>query len=527
MSIPSLIVILLLASPAGDTEPPALPERPPWESIDPQPAPGTEASLFTIDVLLRRAEWMLDRTSRESVLRAAELYRFALQLDSSSAEARTGTARAMTTWHLRRWSEDDSLLDRAVAEGRRAVAAAESDPRAHAALAYALMASEAWDEAREAADRAWSLRSKGTPIWVSSVYAQSLLARGDRESALRVTEEALALRADLAALHGLHAQVLLEMERYGDSITPLNRALLLEPDYAPAMIRMAYARDRMGQHEFAGSILSRVNRRFPEEKPRAYLLMAASLMGRQKYDTALQGLGEIRFKSGRGLGEGTRLYLMAVCNERLGEAGKARELYSQVTKEYPLASFGSFTGRSATVASYEALAQMALAEDDLGEAGRLLEQALQLDRPSIDLFLTLSRVYGEHKLEAEAEEVLARAASTDFGVGSSGRKVEIYVAWARLIRSGAADTPPAERFGRTLEALHRHREALLATGNTAWYVEAARACALMRAEEEGIGWLRSAIEAGYRHLDWIAADPEMASLSRHPSFKTLRLPEVP
>jgi len=254
VSFPSLIVLLLLASPAGDTEPPAPPESLPWESVDPQPAVAPETSLFTIDVLLRRAEWMLDRTSRESVLRAAELYRFALQLDASSAEARAGTARAMTTWYLRRWTEDDSLVDRAVAEARHAVALAESDPRTHAALAYALMAAEAWDEAREAADRAWSLHSTATPLWVTSVYAQSLLARGDREAALHVTEEALALRADLAALHGLHAQILLEMERFGDAITPLKRALLLEPDYAPAMIRMAYARDRMGQHELAGSM---------------------------------------------------------------------------------------------------------------------------------------------------------------------------------------------------------------------------------------------------------------------------------
>ncbi len=93
------MIAAILALSAADPAP-AAPKVPPLpmadEILEPERAPAPDPYLLTLGVLLPRAERMLERTTRESVQRAAELYRFALQIDASSAEARAGTARAMT-----------------------------------------------------------------------------------------------------------------------------------------------------------------------------------------------------------------------------------------------------------------------------------------------------------------------------------------------------------------------------------------------------------------------------------------------
>ncbi|HXI04622.1 MAG TPA: tetratricopeptide repeat protein [Candidatus Saccharimonadales bacterium] len=517
--IPALLI--LLATAAAPQEPPAAPP----ERRDPIPETTelleADPFLLPIDVLLDRAERMLDRTNRESAERAAELYRFALKIDPNSALAHAGTARTMTVWYLRRWKEDDALIDQAVAEGRKAVSLDGNDARTHAALAYALMAAEGGEEIHSEADAAWALRTESTPTWVMAVYAQSLLARDDREGALKIADEALLKRPDRAQLHSLRAQVLIEMKNYPEALLSLRRAYLLEPDYAPALLRMAWVYDRLGNNKRSADIFKRVTTKFPEEKARGYMLMASSLMQRKQYARALTGLTQVEFKTDRGLGEGTRLYLIALCQEKMGQVDQAKESYRKVIHDHPLSSFGSFSGRSVPVAAYEALARIALDQDQLPEAARLLEEAIELPHPKIDLFVKLAHVYEEHHLDDDARSILARGAGTDFGPGTAGPKMEILVAWARSVRRDPKGSSP-ERFAPVLEALRAETQALLATENWSWYIEAARACALLDAPDEGITWLRRAVEKGYDHLDWIRQDDEMKPLSLDKGFADLQ-----
>ena len=500
------------------------------ESVDERPArprlieeanpEEADPWLFPIEVLLSRAERLLDRTNRESTDRAAELYGFALKIDPASSEALRGRARTSIIRYARRWEPDEALLESALVDARRAAAIRGDDARSQAVLAFALLAHDDLEGSFDAADEAWKLRDDETPTWVDAIYAQTLLARWDREAALSVIDDAVRRRPDRAALHALRGAALIELERYGEAIPSLQRARLLEPDLAPALLRLGFARERMGDRAGAATIYEMVSREHPEEKGRAYILMAVSLIAIGDYDRALAGLASISLPAERGLGEGTRLYLVGLCHEKAGRTDLAREAYERVVKEHPLASFGSPTGGSASVAAYEALARIALSEERLPEAARLLEEALQLKLPSVEVFLKLARVYEEHGLPDEAAHVLARGARTEFGTRLAGPKLQIFLAWARLL--GGLKAPPA-RDGKAeaLDALAAHGGAIEATGNEAWFLDAARASLLLGSPDGALGWLRKAVALGYRQLDWIPADAEMKSIERHPGYATL------
>ena len=488
----------------------------PEDQVLPRPDPY----LFSLEVLLNRAERMLDRTNRESTKRAAELYRFALQIDSRSAQAHAGRARTLVVQFSRRWDATDALPVQAEEAARKAVEISPEGPGPQAALAYALMALEEWEEAHAAADRAWSLRTEDGPTWIDGIYSQSLLARWERDKALEVATRALERRPDRAALHALRGSILIELRQYPDAIESLQRAYLLEPGFGPALLRLGYAHERMGRHSDAAHLYKKVSDAYPEEKSRAYIMMAATLIGRKNYDSALKGLEGLEVGLERGLGEGTRLFLMALCHEKSGNTARAEELYARVARNHPLASLGSIPSRSAAVAAYEALARIALEQDRLPDAARLLEEALGQKRTTIDLFLQLSRVYREHDLHEEAAGILARGAATDFGPRLAGPKLRILLDWARLLKSTAAPGA-APSTQPPLEALEREVEAILATGNEAWFLDAARVGALLEAPDVGIAWLKRAVALGYRHLDWIRADEEMGSLARHPEFGRL------
>lgn len=510
-------LLILLSVCHATAQEPELPPSPPAE----EPAlPAPEPFILEIEVLLDRAERLLDRTDRESVELASEMYGFALEIDPASPRALAGQARTQVVRYTRRWEVSEELLDSALESARRASELAPGDPGAHAALAWVLMAREDWDAAVDSADRAWTLRQESTPTWVDAVYAQSLLARWEREGALDVVHAALLRRPDRAALHALEGSILIELQRYADAILPLQRARLLEPEYAPALLRMGYARDRMGDHRMAALIYGKVVGQNPEEKGRVYLLRAVSLMGQGSYARALGGLERVTLPASRGLGEGTRLYFMAQCHERLGHLDAAERLYRDVIRDHPLSSFGSPTAGSAAVAAYESLARIALDRERLPEAARLLEEALELDRPTVDLYLNLADVHLQHGLPEQASRILARGASADLGRRLAGPKLRIFQQWGRLLESHEIPGAAVHR-DEALNALQAHASAVRATGSEVWFVEAARASLLLGSADRALQWLREAVDLGYRKLEWIPEDPEMGVLSEHPQFTEL------
>ena len=527
LSTAAAVVLLFLPSPApAGTEDPSssAPERRPGkkppEEMDAGTAPDPgEPPLLSSAELVLRGERLLDEPGKISIGDAWDLFKAALVVEPYNGAAFAGMARATAIKYSRRWDEDDGLVDRALDLARKGVIASPDDARSHAALAAIALIAEDGDTAYDEADRAWSLKNAATPAWVRETYAQSLIARGDHKSALSVLEELRPTQPGRYQTWFLEGTAHLEMGDLDEAVLCFRRANLLAPEFPAALLLMARVYDRMGRRDYASQLYARVKTGFAEESGRVLVLMSASLVGRHKYAEAMEGLDKIRFHTKRGLGEGTTIYLRALCLDKLGRTEEAIPLYRKVTEEFPAASYGAVTSENLASAAYEALARIELDRGRQEEAVRLMEEALSKPRPTLSLFTRLASVYSEYKLHAEAVRVLKRAGEIDFGPRRAGLKATIYVVWARESKALTRGVLPPQDL---LEALDRDAGAIRARGDIADFLEAARACALAGDNGRALSWMKLAVDRGYRRLDWVSGDAEMASLASDKGFDDLR-----
>lgn len=477
-------------------------------------------SLLPASELVLRGERLLDEPDRGSVNAAAAIFKAALEVDPGNGPALAGSARVAAVRYSRRWEEDDALVDRALDLARQATLSSPDDARAHAALAAVSLVAEDGATAYDEADRAWSLRTAQTPAWVREAYAHSLIVRGDHKGALVVLEELRAAEPARYQTWYLQGIAHLEMANLAEALLAFRRSNILSPDYPPALLQMARVYDRMERRDYAAQIYAQVKSRFPEETGRVFVRMAASLISRGKYLEALDGIDQARFKTKRGLGEGTVVYLKALCFDRLGRTEEAAALYRKVTQDYPDASYGSLAAESLASTSYEALARINLEGGRQEEAVRLMGEAMSKQRPTLSLFTGLADVYSDYRLHAEAIEVLKRASAIDFGPRRAGLKASLYVAWAREAKAlgDAAPGPPAD----LLDALDRDAASIGARGDIADFLEAARACVLAGDTARALSWMKLATDHGYRQLDWVSGDADLAPLARERGFEELR-----
>lgn len=498
-------------------------ERPRRPVAQDESLPAPESFIST-EALIARGNALLDQAGRGAVNLASEMFGRALEIDPNSADAAIGNARIAVLRYTRRWVEDDDLVDLAARQARLAVEARPDDAGARAALAAAMLIAEDAAGAIDEAERAWSLRREDTPPWVTEIYAQVLIARGDPEEALRILDEARPAHPERFQNYHLTGNAHLEAGRLDEANASFRRALLLDPNFTPALLQLAYTADRAQNMNVASQTYMDIVRRFPEEKGRVSLRLASSLVSRARYAEALSTLEPIDIKTRRGLGAGTVAYLKAVCLEKTGRKDEARTLYRTVVDDYPRASYGTLAGPGLASASFEALARMDLADGRQEEAVRLMEEALGRERTSVQIYLTLARVYTDYGLHDEAARILERGSRVDFGPRQTGTKAVLYVAWARALRSKGSSSDSA-RAAEVLQALEKDTAALLDRGEVVHLLEAARACALLGEPAKGVEWIRRAMERGYATIDWVKDDPEMAPLSREPGFAALRKPQ--
>jgi len=466
-----------------------------------------------------RAEKLLDEPEKAAVDAAIALLEAARTVNPTDGVVLAGLARATVIRFVRRWDEDDARVDQAADLARKAVIAAPDDGRTHAALALAAMIAADRATAFDEADRAWKLGAASNPPWVHEAYAQSLIARGDAPEALRILSdlrEAVPARYQTYQMEGAAH---LDLGHLDDALLAFRRANLLAPNFPGALVQLALVCDRLGRRDYAAHLYRQIGERFPEQGPAVLVRMAVSLVSRGKFAEAQSGLAKAEFKTRRGLGQGTVVYLKALCADRMGHSEDAAALYRSVISDFPDASYGGVTSESLAASSYEALARLELKAGRQEEAVELMERALGLPRPGLSLFTGLAAVYSEYGLTADAAEVLSRGALVDFGPRSAGIKAGLYVHWARAAKAvGDAGKSAAG----VMPALERDAPAIRRHGDVASFLEAARACAISGERSRALDWLREAVAQGYSKLDWIGADPEMGSLTGEKGFAELR-----
>jgi TolB-like protein len=196
-------------------------------------------NLSAFDHLLRGNHALARRG--DSIKKAIEFYRRAIELDPECAAAYAGIAIAegMSVWDLSTY--DDSPLDRAYEHGKRALELDGSDYRSHAAFGEATRQMGQHSVARQHLERAMALNPNSTQVL--GYWAMLLAYTGDKEGAVETYHRAI--RLDPFSGEYVRKEILAEtyymMRRYEDSIEALKSMLKLPIFYVHQQIAIAYA----------------------------------------------------------------------------------------------------------------------------------------------------------------------------------------------------------------------------------------------------------------------------------------------
>ncbi len=508
LSIPSLLLmILILAAPGepGTVEPSG--------EIDVDPAPEPEIGAAA---LCARGETRIEDGSKEALLHGRSLFELAVALHPGESCAHAGLSRVLASTYQRHIDPDDATLQLAVREAEEAVRLSPGSALAHAALATALMSDLRPDEAADHAEIALEL----DPDSVAALQAIALvrLAGQSRASARQAADRALELRPDLPALHLLDGNLhLLDRNPLG-AIAAYRRALLMSPDLLPAAFQQAAAYEHAGDYRTAAALFERLLEEHPEEQTAIiHLYMGQSLMQRQSWQAALAVLKRADFKTSKGVCNGTVLHLEAICLERIGRTAEAIETHKSIIRDWPGATRSFIDPGRLVFDSYIALGRLYLAEGNREGAVRIMEEGAERPGASLELLLTLARLYDEYRLYAEAFRLLEHAVAREPSARNAGEILAAHVLWARI----AAKSGDPERSRAVAASLHARSEAIARLADFSLDMEMARAFSIAGDVEGSLDAIERAVRGGYTYLGWLAEDSEFEPIRGTERYRRL------
>jgi len=468
-----------------------------------------------VEALCGRGEHLLEDTSRASNQAARDVFTLSIEKYPDAVCGHAGLSRALAAAYLRRFEEDDALIDRSLEEAR---AALKIDPKSaigQTALAGALLIDLKAEDAAASGDAALVLAPDSVPALQAAAVTR--LAVGRTEEARQAIVKALSLRPDLPASYHTLGNIQLMAGLRVDAVDSYRNALRLAPDLTPAALQVAAAYDQMGNFIAAGQILRDFLRDYPEESARAYLYTAYSSMGRNSWKTALAALDKASFKTRRGISDGTVLYLKGRCYEHLGRVEEARAAFRKVIEEWPDATL-SFNDTERLISpSYEALGRLHLEAHETDQAQVVMEEGIARTGASLDLYLRLARLYEDYGMPDRATALLEQAVARDMGPRNAGPLLDSYLLWARLA-SKASDRAALDRLTRRLQ---EQAPRLASLNDYVHDLGAMRAFSLAGHGEEALAILQRGVKAGYAQVGWVASDPDLAALRATEGFRRL------
>ena len=279
-----------------------------------------------------------------------ELYREALRLDGTSAEAHYNLALALG--QLGRHAEKRAALEEAVAL-KPGLYQARND------LGLAYLAEGRLAEAREAFGKALELN----PDFAEAANNLGFLLaqQGHSADAIALFRRAVALRPDYARAHLNHGLVLADQERFAEAEERIRKALSLAPDDAQIRISLGIALARQGRSAEAIETFRALADAQPDSAE-AHLNLGIALADRYDLEGALAsfsqavrlspGSAAARYNKGRALYDlGRRdeaaaelemaaaapeaLYLLALIAKQRGEPERSRDLLARVVAAAP------------------------------------------------------------------------------------------------------------------------------------------------------------------------------------------------
>jgi tetratricopeptide (TPR) repeat protein len=198
-----------------------------------------------------KARWLYLQGTKEGILKARGLAEEAIALDPDYAFAykTLGGVHATILWHGLSKNPRESLK-RAIDLHRKAIELDDSLATGHAYLGYNLIMARQYDKGIAAGERALALEPSSADI--IHAYAAILTFVGRREEAIPLFEEALRLNPKPPTMYFRHYAIALrDSGRYEESIAILKKALQSEPSDVGAYLILTSSYSLAGREQEA------------------------------------------------------------------------------------------------------------------------------------------------------------------------------------------------------------------------------------------------------------------------------------
>ncbi len=212
---------------------------------------------------------VLHRGMTRHLLASISMFRRALELDSYCALAYAGLAEALTRKHLY-WDGDESFLNEARDQARRALATDSSCAEAHTSMGFAYHLTNHPIDAQREYRLAIQLRNDE---WLAHRLLGALLSReGNYKAASPLLQRAIAIRPTYISTYDHLYHVLYRLDRYEEAIQTADRGIAMArkqiqrvPDDQDARVHMATLLARMGLRDEALEQLTRAHELGPKD----------------------------------------------------------------------------------------------------------------------------------------------------------------------------------------------------------------------------------------------------------------------
>jgi len=488
------------------------------DQIDPEFWQLTQARMQELpaDAYRQRGRQLLADIDPESAESALRLLRVATQSYPDDAGLLGDYAEALLTPYRWTWNREDkwrSLAERTLERAR------EVDPRRVEVLRAEglFLMLDARLEAAEASFRA-ALEVAPEDLEALLLLGGVLRVQNRFADAYRVLDRAIAAAPFDARGYSALGDVYRDDKWLEEALNLYRKANALDRTAFLPRFGQAVVYQRYGHSVRALEMQKELIKEFPRFESLILLSAAATHMQAAEWASALLELEQVKLGGTRGLCDGSVQYRIGVCKLRTGDDAGALAAFRRTIDEFPAARDGSDYGERVL---FPAAIHVATLLDRTGkpqEAIDRLEQASQDADAPLALQLDLAARLTSFRLYDRAADALRRGLDGERATDRLDQRLRLRVDLVRALTVAGRRTALVEQAVPALRALERRAEQ---EGSPADCIALARAHALLGEPEIALQWLTRAVGMGYRELDALRADPDLASLRDRPGFVAL------
>ncbi len=241
--------------------------------LEKKPTTSTEA--YT---LYLKGRFQLNKRSKESMERALEYFRLAVDSDPQYALAHVGISDWYSLYSSFGYIEPAVAHKKAKEAAMKAIELDDALSEAHLSLAFITVPDWDWTMSEQEYRRALELNPSDATAhrW----YAHFLFYQGRNQEAMEELDRALQLDPKSALVSLNIAEGLFLMREYDQSIKQYLRTLETEPDHVPTLLSFVFAAAERGMFAEALGAQSRlVQLKFPESRTNLFLAYILALQG--------------------------------------------------------------------------------------------------------------------------------------------------------------------------------------------------------------------------------------------------------